>query len=250
MPWLIAMGLLLGVFFLLDRANFLRAPRQVRAEQTASEQWMIRGGINVFFLLVILIAVFVSQPAGMREGLMIAAALASYFTTPRGIHAANDFNFHPIKEVAWLFLGIFATMVPALDYLQLHARALGLDSPLKFYLLTGVLSGFLDNAPTYLTFLAAAMGNRGWSLDDPARVREFVAAEPLQLMAISLGAVFFGALTYIGNGPNFMVKAIAEHAKVKVPGFFGYLVRFALPFLVPVLLLIGLLFFSRWRIPW
>jgi Na+/H+ antiporter NhaD/arsenite permease-like protein len=242
-PWAVAVAALLAIFLVLDTRNFRRAPRRVQAEMTASSTWRFCGGANVLFLAVILAGVFLPKPAGLREVLMIGAAVGSYFSTARDVHAANDFNFHPIKEVAWLFLGIFATMAPALDYLQLHGPELGLTTPLRFYTLTGLLSGFLDNAPTYLTFLAAALGNHGWSIDDPAHVRQFVEAEPRELMAISLGAVFFGALTYIGNGPNFMVKAIAEHAKVKVPGFFGYLVKYALPFLVPVLALVAVLFF-------
>ena len=242
-PWSVALLALLALFFFLDLRNFLRAPKKIRAEATAAETWKFRGGQNVFFLLLILLAVFISQPAGAREGLMILAAIGSYLTTSRDVHEANDFNFHPIKEVAWLFLGIFATMVPALDFLEVHASELGLNSPMKFYWLTGLLSGFLDNAPTYLTFLAAAVGNHGWSLDNPADIQRFVSTEGRQLLAISLGAVFFGALTYIGNGPNFMVKAIAEQADVKVPTFFGYLLRYAIPFLLPVLALISLLFF-------
>lgn len=248
LPYSFTVAALLGVFLLLDLHNFHRAPRRVQAEMTASSTWRFSGGRNVFFLAVILVAVFIPHPPGVREALMVAAAVASYFTTHRDVHEANDFNFHPVKEVAWLFLGIFATMPPALDYLQAHAPELGLNTPLRFYLLTGILSGFLDNAPTFLTFLAAGLGNLGLDLDNPEHVRQYMTKEPLQLMAISMGAVFFGALTYIGNGPNFMVKAIAEHARVKVPGFFAYLLNYALPFLVPVLLLGGLLFFSRWRL--
>jgi Na+/H+ antiporter NhaD/arsenite permease-like protein len=227
----------------LDWRNFRRAPRSVSAEMTANETWSFRGGWNVVFLLLVLASVFISRPAGLREVVMIAAALGSYFTTRADIHEANDFTFHPVKEVAWIFLGIFATMVPAIDYLQLHARELALDSPLKFYLLTGSLSAFLDNAPTYLTFFAVAMGNHGWSLDDTAQVRAFLAADPRTLMALSTGAVFFGALTYIGNGPNFMVKSIAVHARAKAPNFLQYIVNYALPYLLPLLLLVAWWFF-------
>jgi Na+/H+ antiporter NhaD/arsenite permease-like protein len=116
---------------------------------------------------------------------------------------------------------------------------------MKFYWSTGLLSGGLDNAPTYLTFLAAAMGNQHLSVDNAYDMAEFVAHHSDRLAAISLGAVFFGAMTYIGNGPNFMVKSIAEHAKVAVPSFFEYVLKYALPILLPLLLLIALLFFSR-----
>jgi Na+/H+ antiporter NhaD/arsenite permease-like protein len=129
-----------------------------------------------------------------------------------------------------------------LDYLQLHSDTLGVETPMQFYAFTGVLSAVLDNAPTYLTFLATALGQQGLNLGESADVASFAASHAQILIAISLGAVFFGAATYIGNGPNFMVKAIAEHAKVETPSFVGYVVRFTLPFLVPILALVGWLF--------
>ncbi len=243
--WVIAIGGLLAVFYAFDRHNFLRAPKPVRDMETREEKWKIDGLRNLGFLALILVAVFVKKPIGLSEGLMLAAAIGSYYATPKRIHEANNFNFHPIKEVAWLFIGIFATMVPALDYLEVHASRLGLDSEMKFFWFTGMLSGALDNAPTYLTFLAAAMGQLGLSLNNPEHVLQFVGSHGGQLVAISLGAVFFGAMTYIGNGPNFMVKAIAEQSKVKTPSFFAYLFKFALPILVPLMGLIALLFFSK-----
>lgn len=246
--WAIAVGGLIAIFYVLDRRNFLRAPREVREAETRHETWKIEGWRNVGFLGLILAAVFIKQPAGLSEALMVAAAVGSWFATPRHIHAANAFNFHPIREVAWLFVGIFATMVPALDYLEIHAAELGLNSELKFFWLTGLLSGALDNAPTYLTFLAAAMGMHDLSLNNPEHVRQLVATHEGTLLAISLGAVFFGAMTYIGNGPNFMVKSIAEQAGAKMPGFFAYLFKYALPILIPLMVVISLLFFSRWRV--
>ena len=219
----------------------------MREKETRKELWTIEGWHNLGFLALILAAIFIKKPAGLSEALMLAAAVASWFATPARVHQANAFNFHPIKEVAWLFLGIFATMVPALDYLELHAGALGLNSEMKLFWSTGLLSGALDNAPTYLTFLAAAMGRQHLSLNDRAQVQDFVAQHDHELMAISLGAVFFGAMTYIGNGPNFMVKAIAQRAKVETPGFFEYVFKYALPILLPLLALVALVFFSPWR---
>ena len=178
----------------------------------------------------------------------MAAAVGSYLATPKRVHEANDFNFHPFNEVAWLFLGIFATMVPTLDYLALHSKELGLASDAAFFWLTGGLSAALDNAPTYVTFLAAAMGRHDLSLDDPAQLHQLLRADEHEVIAISLGAVFFGAMTYIGNGPNFMVKAVAERMKVKTPGFFAYLLFYAAPILLPLFALISILFFSRWRV--
>ena len=246
--WAITVGGLIAIFYFLDRRNFLRAPRAVREEETRQEIWKIEGWRNVGFLALILAAVFIKQPDGLSEALMVAAGVGSWFATPKRIHEANAFNFHPIREVAWLFVGIFATMVPALDYLEVHSGKLGLDSEMKFFWLTGLLSGALDNAPTYLTFLAAAMGLHNLSLNDPEHVRQLVATHDHELIAISLGAVFFGAMTYIGNGPNFMVKSIAEQARVKTPSFFAYLFKFAVPILIPLMVLISLLFFSRWRV--
>ena len=208
--WALAVAALIAIFYAFDQRNFLRAPREIREAETAQETWKMDGLRNLAFLAIILGAVFIEHPVGLREVLMIGAMAGSYFLTPKPIHEANDFTFHPIREVAWLFLGIFATMVPALDYLEIHAGELGLNSALKFYWLTGALSGVLDNAPTYLTFLAAAMGRQGLSLNDPAQVGQFTAQHELDLLAISLAAVFFGAMTYIGNGPNFMVKSISE----------------------------------------
>jgi Na+/H+ antiporter NhaD/arsenite permease-like protein len=246
--WAIALAGLIAVFYAFDGRSFLRAPREVREVETQREIWRVEGWRNVGFLALILAAVFVKRPAGLSETLMLTAAVGSWFATPRRIHEANAFNFHPIREVAWLFVGIFATMVPALDYLEIHSAHLGLNSEMKFFWLTGLLSGALDNAPTYLTFLAAAMGLHDLSLNNPDHVRQLVATHDHELIAISLGAVFFGAMTYIGNGPNFMVKSIAEQAGVKGPGFFAYLLKYALPILIPLMVLISLLFFSRWRV--
>ncbi|MDR1304123.1 MAG: sodium:proton antiporter [Verrucomicrobiales bacterium] len=235
-PWACALALLLTVFWVLDRRNFRRAPAAVRAVPPADggAAWQLTGARNFLWLALILAAVFLPSP--WREALMVAAAAAAYCTTPRATRAANGFNFQPIREVAWLFAGIFATMMPALAYLKAHAAGLGLGSPLTFYFASGILSGVLDNAPTYLTFLSAAEGLRG------VNVSGLLAGHGEYLVAISLGAVFFGALTYIGNGPNFMVKAIAEHAGVRVPGFAQYIWQYALPILLPTLILIGWLF--------
>ena len=243
--WLVAVAGLIAIFFAFDRRNFLRAPRDIRDAETAHETWTFRGLPNLLFLGVILFAVLM-LPIGWREGAMVAAALGSWFTTKREIHEANDFAWEPVKEVAWLFIGIFVTMGPALSYLQ--ASPPPLVSAHAYYWATGVLSAALDNAPTYLAFLATALGQVHLSMDRVTDVQQFAGMHAAKLEAISLGAVFFGAMTYIGNGPNFMVKAIAEHAKVRTPTFLGYIVRFAIPILLPFLALVGILFFSRWRI--
>ncbi|MFZ9932662.1 MAG: sodium:proton antiporter [Chthoniobacterales bacterium] len=238
--WAFLLGALLVIFYAFDRINFARAPEVVRELETGYEKFSVDGKRNFAFIGIILAAVFFPSP--WRELLMGLAAAASWHFTPKPVHEANHFSFHPIKEVAWLFFGIFGTMVPALDYLQIHADHLGISTPAAFYTVTGLLSSCLDNAPTYLTFLAAALGQQGLSLKSGADVALFAAEHATTLAAISLGAVFFGAATYIGNGPNFMVKSIAQHAKVQTPSFFGYVLRYSLPILAPLLAIVAWLF--------
>jgi Na+/H+ antiporter NhaD/arsenite permease-like protein len=238
--WTSGVGILLAVFYVVDKINFIRAPRAVREKETARETWKFDGLANLFFVAVILGAVFVNQPVFLREALMLAAAIGSYFTTEKSIHEANHFNFHPIREVAILFAGIFATMIPALDWLNQNAReVLGQNpAPGIFFWGAGGLSAVLDNAPTYLGFLSALSGLTG-----AQSTGELLSRNPLSLTAISVGSVFFGAATYIGNNPNFMIKAIAEQEKVPMPGFIGFVFKFTLPFLLPALITIWLLFF-------
>ncbi|MEW6511467.1 MAG: sodium:proton antiporter [Bacteroidota bacterium] len=290
-PWLIAMAAVLGAFYAFDAWSFHRLRARARHEAEESpEEGEVSGLQNIFFLILILIAVFITDPPFVRELLMIAAAAGSYLMTKKEIHRKNDFNFLPIKEVAILFLGIFATMVPALDWLELNAGTIGIHSAGQFYWACGSLSAFLDNAPTYLNFLSAQIGlfappdavsqvqhvvqTHGADLaaltgpyaadvktayetllryhynlvaagtvpDDDVATAFLLGNHPLHVAAISLAAVFFGAVTYIGNGPNFMVKSIADQSGVRCPSFFGYVVRFALPILLPIFVLIWLLF--------
>ncbi|MEW6745214.1 MAG: sodium:proton antiporter [Planctomycetota bacterium] len=263
--WLLTTAILLAIFFVIDTYYFRKAAKEVRAEAMHAEQTEVSGLHNLAFLGAILGAVFIQKPVMLREVIMWGAAFASYYTTKREIHERNDFNFIPIKEVGILFAGIFATMIPALDWLELNAEALGIVTPGQYFWGTGTLSGFLDNAPTYLNFMSAAFGLHGASLDDYAHMQAMLGMatpgqlgllNPLQagalmidakswyyVQAISVGAVFFGACTYIGNGPNFMVKSIAEQAKVHCPVFFGYIFRYTLPILIPVFLLVWFLFF-------
>ncbi len=248
--WIVGVALLLGVFYVFDSLNFRRPPKEVTEAVTGSEHWKFQGLHNLFFIAVILAAVLYNKllPPLVPEFLMLMAAFGSYRSTSQQIHEANSFNFEPIKEVAWLFAGIFATMIPALDYLGAHAADLGIQTAHQFYWATGSLSAFLDNAPTYLTFLSAEMGLHHLNIDLPGDVLRDSAEYRLELVAISAGAVFFGAMSYIGNGPNLMVKSIAEHAKVHAPSFFGYIFRFAIPILLPILAIIGFAFFSKWRV--
>jgi Na+/H+ antiporter NhaD/arsenite permease-like protein len=242
--WAVAIVLLLAVFWVIDRRSFHHASKLKQKEAfTHHEHASFDGLANIGFLMAILLGVFIEHPAGVREAIMIAAAAGSYFTTNKAIHEKNAFNFDPIKEVAILFFGIFATMMPALDWLEAHAQSLGFTTPAHYYWASGVLSSFLDNAPTYLNFLAASFGLFHLNIDNPAHVAEYLADYSRYIQAVSIGAVFFGACTYIGNGPNFMVKSIAEQSGIRMPSFFGYILRYTLPILIPIYTLVWFLFF-------
>ena len=290
--WAAGLACLLTMFYIVDRRNYLRAPEEVRARLAEPpDQWRFDGLGNLFFLAAILGAVFINDPPFVREAIMVAAALGSYFTTREDIHEANHFNFHPIKEVAILFIGIFATMMPALDWLQAHAGDMGNPTAAFFYWGSGTLSSALDNAPTYLSFLKAIFG-AFVQQDTIQAVQHLIqtggadlaqAAEPVRatflalqkyhgsglakgavsveqievafllgnaaynkyILAVSVGSVFFGANTYIGNGPNFMVKSIADHQKVHTSTFLGFIFKYTLPFMLQMLLLVWWLFFRQ-----
>ena len=193
----------------------------------------MRGTENLVLLAgIIAAAAFLSAP--WREGAMVALSLLSWWRTSHHIRHANHFSLHPILEVAAVFAGIFLTMVPALDILRAHGAALGVREPWHFFWATGALSSFLDNAPTYLTFLALGQG-----LHLPAEV---VGVPHRILEAISAGAVFMGANSYIGNGPNFMVRSIAEARGVKMPSFGAYML-YSGAVLIPVFIVVTLVFF-------
>jgi Na+/H+ antiporter NhaD/arsenite permease-like protein len=250
--WLVTLGLVLAVFYAFDRRSFLRMPNRLQGEVAAErETWRCDGLINVVFLLVIIGAVFLPEIWFLREIVMLGAAAASYGLTPKRVHRENAFSFAPIREVAFLFVGIFATMMPALGYLEQHGPEFGFEKPVHYYFGSGALSSVLDNAPTYVNFLelartTAAADNPaafvGTETDTRAAVGVLLREKPRFVIAVSLGAVFFGAMTYIGNGPNFMVKSIAQEAGVDCPTFFGYIVKFSLPLLLPILALTGWFF--------
>jgi Na+/H+ antiporter NhaD/arsenite permease-like protein len=241
--WTTAIALLLLMFYLFDRRNYLQQKRSTIKGIEKTEDWRIDGGINFLFLGIILLAVFIQSPLFLREAVIVIVTAASYFTTKKTVHSANHFSFHPIQEVAILFAGIFATMIPALELLRHHAESMTSLSSTFYYWNTGLLSSFLDNAPTYVSFFSVAQGNI-----DPAgtlSISELLInpAFAEAVIAISAGAVFFGAMTYIGNGPNFMVKSIAEHYHVQTPAFTRYITHYSIPILLPVLFLVWLFFF-------
>jgi len=321
-PWAVATALLLGIFFVIDTRDHAKEERHDWGQHDTGPAVRINGIYNILLILVVIGAVFQSSifdavdgisESGFslghlvglvfsREVLMLATAAASYKFTNVGIHESNAFSFGPIREVAILFLAIFSTMVPALEYLDANAEKMPLKTPAHFYYATGSLSSVLDNAPTYLTFLQARLGEipadqvalaKNQLLEmylayeqDPSRpmmtylphesdtqvlhaIEETVRYHEADiiagkghvddaelklgfltgvkelnhfLVAISIGAVFFGAMTYIGNAPNFMVKSIAESSGIKMPSFLGYVFKFGLPYLLPVLIVIWAIF--------
>jgi Na+/H+ antiporter NhaD/arsenite permease-like protein len=234
--WLISMAFLLAVFYCIDLRNYRRAPESLREKLAEAEhRWRFEGLWNTMFLAVIIAAVFLAGPRILGEAVMLAAAAASYLTTHRDVHAANHFSFRPIVEVGVLFFGIFATMMPMLD--RLLNTGGGLSSGQVFWA-GGMLSGFLDSAPAYLAFFSAILGNQ------PASVTASLLPQAgAKIVALSVGTVVFGALTYIGNGPNLMVKSIADHQKVQSPAFLGYLFKWAVPIMLPLLIMLWLIYF-------
>jgi len=232
--WLVVNGLLLAVYYLWDRRAHAREPvAAVVRDRTVLRPIRVSGKRNIPLLLAVIASV-AALPSPYREVVMLAVSAVSLAATPKGVHEANRFTFHAIAEVAALFAGIFLTMLPALQILHARGATLGLTTPRQFFWASGLLSSFLDNAPTYLTFLAVAQ-----SLRLPAEV---VGVTHEILAAISAGAVFMGANTYIGNGPNFMVRAIAEERGVRMPSFGGYML-YSGAVLIPCFVLVTLVFF-------
>ena len=233
-PWAVAVASLLAVYFVWDSIHHAREPlAALRRDRRERQPLRPAGTPNGFWLLGVVAAVaFLRAP--WREVVIAALAALSLVQTPHGIRRANGFTAYPIVEVTVLFAGIFLTMMPALDLLRARGGELAVREPWQFFWATGVLSSFLDNAPTYLTFLALGQGLRL-----PAEV---VGVPEAVLAAISTGAVFMGANSYIGNAPNFMVKAIAEEAKVAMPSFFGFM-AFSAAILLPLFALVTWLFF-------
>ena len=231
--WLTVNGLLLLIFYWIDRRAYATESREaLRKDRGAILPLRIEGRRNLLFLAGVVGAAFFASP--WREGTMLSLTALGYFLGSRSARWHNRFSWGPIVEVATLFAGIFVTMVPALMLLREHAPQFGIVRPWQFFWMTGSLSAFLDNAPTYLTFLSIAQGLNlgGEVVGIPAKILE----------AISCGAVLMGANTYIGNGPNFMVKAIADRRGFRTPSFFGYFGK-ALLILSPVYLLVTWLFF-------
>lgn len=264
--WILALGLLALVFYWMDKRSAAAMSEELDAAASYSNTISVVGKRNFFWLLLIILAVFLDpnvlswvpsihydgqRISFLREIIMLSVAYLSYRLADPVALKGNDFNLYPIREVAFIFVGIFATMMPALELVGAFARSAdgaALINHNTLYWGTGSLSAVLDNAPTYLNFLAAAMASQGADINNISHVRDFAlnqySESAFQLMAVSIASVFFGAMTYIGNGPNFMVKSIAEQNGIKMPSFFGYIIRFTFPILLPILFLVWLVFFA------
>ncbi|MEO0148769.1 MAG: sodium:proton antiporter [candidate division WOR-3 bacterium] len=258
--WITAFGIILTIFYIWDSWAYKREKAYIeKMEAAAYRPLKLKGKINFLWLFGVLAAVIFLTPSRLeewglmhgplkflREYVMIGFAILSLITSPLSSETRreNNFTFEPIKEVAFLFIGIFITMVPALEILRAKGPELGITEPWQFFWATGALSSFLDNAPTYLTFFSLAQGvaeKMPGVYHIPPELAHIGIPEKL-LAAVSLGAVFMGANTYIGNAPNFLVKAIADEWGFKTPDFFTYIIKYSIPILMPVFILITLLY--------
>jgi len=245
------------VYYRRENPDALAAPAE-------REALRLEGTHNFLFLAGVLLGVIVSgtwRPGSvvifgihqeiqnlLRDGWLVLMGLGSWWTTRAATRRDNAFTWFPIQEVAYLFAGIFMTIIPALAILKAgQAGAMApmlkaIHKPADYFWSTGILSSFLDNAPTYLTFFNSALGKFFPGLPEPVAVARLIGERVVYLQAISVGAVFMGANTYIGNAPNFMVKSIAEENGIAMPSFFGYMLRFSIPILIPLFFAVEFIF--------
>ncbi len=238
--WIVVVCILICIFYAMDmyfvkkeHIEKITSPKKIEG----AKRLEVRGKVNFLLLGAVLGAFFL--PNIVRELVMVATAIISIYFTPVVLREENGFTYHPIIEVAVLFIGIFITMIPALKILELNGNKLGVDTPWKFFWVTGVLSSFLDNAPTYLVFMSTA---KSLAVLNKITIGLVAGVPETFLRAISVGAVFMGANTYVGNGPNFMVKAICEENDISMPSFFKYMAWSGI-FLIPIFIIITFIFF-------
>jgi Na+/H+ antiporter NhaD/arsenite permease-like protein len=241
-PWLITITILLIIFYILDRNSFKKLQSKEQTENEGSEKIGISGLYNLIFLIIVIISVFIKEPRFLREIIILLSAYGSYKLANPEIHKKNNFSSRPIVEVIFIFFGVFITMAPALELLRMYSHEINISSPSKIYWLTGFLSSILDSAPTYLTFLTTCMGYIGLDVNNLNHVQFFISDKEIIVISISISAVFFGAMTYIGNVPNYIVKSIAESEGIKMSGFFGYIIKYSIPILLPIFVFVWLLF--------
>ena len=257
--------LLLAIYFFLDTYHYRKEGVSAPEEDEIKQPLKLEGIHNFIFLAGIVGAVLMSgivdwgevNTFGVhravqdwtRDILLIIMGILSLVTTKRSLREDNDFTWFPIVEVAYLFIGIFITMIPCLLILKAGSDGAlaflvnGVTQPHHYFWVTGALSSFLDNAPTYLTFFNTALGSFYAGMTEAEAVPLLMTENAIYLKAISAGAVFFGACSYIGNAPNFMVRSISEEAGTPMPSFFGYILKYSLISLIPVFVVVNLVFF-------
>ncbi|MGD2036295.1 MAG: sodium:proton antiporter, partial [Desulfobacterales bacterium] len=262
---LMVVGILLVIYFILDTYYYRKEGVLAPEEEGVKAPLKLDGIHNFLFLGGIVGSVLMSGIVDwgeintlgihrtiqdwVRDGLLILMGILSLVTTPIRIRDDNDFTWFPIIEVAYLFIGIFITMIPCLLILKAGSQGAlafltnGVTQPRHYFWVTGGLSSFLDNAPTYLTFFNSALGAFYPGMTEAQAVPMLMTESAIYLKAISAGAVFFGACSYIGNAPNFMVRSISEEAGTPMPSFFGYILKYALLFLVPAFVIVMFVFF-------
>ncbi len=257
--WSFTGALLLSIYYIVDKHFYKKEDWvSLAADSTENEPIRITGKINLLLLIGVVLSVAYINPGTitpmgnenapiwlkfLREYVLIVLVALSLFLTKKEVRKKNVFTWGPIIEVGYLFLGIFITMTPTLIYLTENAANLGIKAPWQFYYSTGMLSSFLDNTPTAVAFYNLALGLVQSGLPGFLANSPMIGGVPeILLKAICTGAVFFGSMTYIGNGPNFMVKSIAEENKIKMPSFFGYMTKFSLIVLLPIFILTQILF--------
>ena len=254
--WLMVNLILLAIYFIWDTVAYRKeAPRDIARDEVEKRPLRLSGSVNFVWLIGVVFCVALIKPGEeflglgfepfpfMRELLMLVLVVLSLKTTGKGIREANQFNYHAILEVAALFIGIFICMQVPIEILNGSGEYLKkvISSPTHFFWATGGLSSCLDNAPTYVVFFATGDAMTPAGTEGALRLADGTFIREAWLVAISLGAVFMGAMTYIGNGPNFMVKSIAEQSGVKMPSFFGYMV-YSIAILIPLFILVNIIF--------
>ncbi len=257
--------ILLLIYFTIDSYYYRKEAITAPEEEGVKEALKLEGTYNFLFLAGIVGSVLMSGMVDwgevntfgihrsvqdwVRDGLLITMGILSLVTTPIRIRDDNDFSWFPIIEVAYLFIGIFITMIPCLLILKAGANGAmafltnGVNRPIHYFWVTGGLSSFLDNAPTYLTFFNSALGRFYSGMTEAQAVPLLMSENAIYLEAVAAGAVFFGACSYIGNAPNFMVRSISEEAGTPMPSFFGYILKYSLVYLVPTFVMVTLVFF-------
>ncbi len=262
---LTVVAIVLGMYFVMDLYLYKKEGVTAPVEAEDREPLRVDGSLNFLFLAGIVGAVLMSGLYDrasinlfgvhrawvdlVRDGILILMGTLSLVTTARKVREDNDFTWAPMLEVAYLFAGIFISMVPCLLILKAGSKGAAdfvieaVKDPAHFFWASGILSSFLDNAPTYLTFFSAALGRFYPGMPESLAVPKLIAENAITLKAISCGAVFMGANTYIGNAPNFMVRSIAEEAGTPMPSFFGYMIKYSIPILCTTFALVTLIFF-------